>query len=427
MISEHASPLAALGGVDSGGQNVYVAQLARQLGRIGHEVDVFTRRDSSELPPVVAMAPNVRVIQVRAGPANNIPKEQLLPHMPAFTREMLRWADGDAYDLVHANFFMSGLVGAELKARLGLPLVVTFHALGRVRRMHQGAADGFPEERIEIEERVVREADRIIAECPQDEADLIQQYDAEPSRVSIVPCGFDRSELWPMSKALARYSLGLPSEEPLLLQLGRMVPRKGVDTAIRALAPLRDRHGISARLLVVGGASDEPDPRLTPEIGRLQEVAAEAGVGDQVTFVGRRGRGRLRYYYSAADAFITTPWYEPFGITPLESMACGTPVIGSNVGGIKFSVRDGETGYLVPPRDPDAVADRAAQLFRYPKLRAVFGRQAITRVNDLFTWERVAGQIASVYGRVLDETRSPSAAPVLLERADTSMGQAAAR
>jgi phosphoheptose isomerase len=257
-----------------------------------------------------------------------------------------------------------------------------------------------------IEDEIVRVADRVIAECPQDEEDLIRLYNADPSRISIVPCGFDRTEFWPLSKPLARVALGLGADERVLLQLGRMVPRKGVETVIRAVARLRERHDLQVRLLVVGGESEEPDATVTPEIGRLIQIAAEEGVTEQVTFVGRRDRDRLKYYYSAADLFVTTPWYEPFGITPLEAMACGTPVIGANVGGIKFSVRDGETGYLVPPRDPDALAERVAHLYAHPKLLSLFRRQSITRVNDLFTWERVSRAMAEVYEEVLASGRS---------------------
>ena len=187
----------------------------------------------------------------------------------------------------------------------------------------------------------------------------------------------------------------------MLLQLGRMVPRKGVDTVIRSLAYLIHEHQTAARLLIVGGDLDDHDPRITAEMARLMTIATEAGVAEHVTFVGRQGREVLKYYYSAADIFITTPWYEPFGITPIESMACGTPVIGSNVGGIKFTVRDGETGYLVPPNDPMAIADRIASLYQQPQLLDAFGRQAIQRANALFTWQTVTTRMATLYEQVI--------------------------
>jgi D-inositol-3-phosphate glycosyltransferase len=407
IISEHASPLAILGGVDSGGQNVYVGQIAKHLAAIGCNVDVFTRRDGELLPEVAEWVSGVRIVHVPAGPPQPVPKEDLLPLMDEFTAYVLRFCRRQrrGYDVVHANFWMSALVAAEVKRALGIPFVVTFHALGRIRRLHQREADRFPDERFAIEDRVVAEADHIVAECPQEEEDLIRYYRTDPARITIVPGGFDPGELFPISKPLARAAIGLAPEDRVILQLGRMVPRKGVDNVVRAFARLRRDHGITARLLVVGGDSGDPDPVLTPEIGRLRALAEAEGAADGVTFVGRRGRDALKYYYSAADVFVTTPGYEPFGITPVEAMACGTPVVGANVGGIKFTVRDGETGYLVPPGDPAALAERLAHLYHHPKLLAVFRRQGIRRANDLFTWRRVAGSLASLYEEVVPAGR----------------------
>jgi D-inositol-3-phosphate glycosyltransferase len=402
LISEHASPLGALGGADAGGQNVYVAHVARRLAAAGYEVDIFTRRDSAHLDAVVDVEPGVRVVHVPAGPAEFIAKEQLLPHMAAFADWMERFCSTEQrYDLVHANFWMSGLVALRLKEALGLPFVVTFHALGRIRRRYQGEADGFPNERFAIEDAVVAAADRVIAECPQDQEDLINLYNADPARLAVVPCGFAPDEFGPISKELARVSLGLAPDERIVVQVGRMVPRKGVDNAIRGFARLLRDHGVAARMLIVGGESDDPDPALTPEIGRLQQIARDEGVEQAVIFTGRRDHDALRYYYGAADVFVTTPWYEPFGITPVEAMACGTPVVGANVGGIKFSVRDGETGYLVPPDNPGALAERLAHLYRYPRLRLLLGQQAVERVNALFTWDGVAASLAALYEDVL--------------------------
>ncbi len=411
FISEHASPLALLGGVDSGGQNVYVGQLARHLACLGYEVDVFTRRDAEALPEIVEWMNGVRVIHVSAGPASVLPKEELLPFMGEFTAWVGRFIRRErrGYDLIHANFWMSALVAAEIKQALGIPFVVTFHALGRVRRFHQREADHFPDERFAVEERAVAEADHVIAECPQDEEDLIRLYNADPARVTIVPCGFDPMEFWPVSKQFARIALGLPPDEPAILQLGRIVPRKGIDNVIRALGRLRRDHRREVRLLVVGGAAEEPDPRTMPEFARLQGIAEEEGVAHLVTFVGRRKREVLKYYYSAADVFISTPWYEPFGITPVEAMACGTPVIGSNVGGIKFTVRDGETGYLVPAEHPGALAERLAHVYAHPKVLALLRRQGIRRVNDLFTWQRVAASASELYESVIAAQRPRSA------------------
>jgi phosphoheptose isomerase len=402
MISEHASPLAVLGGVDSGGQNVYVAQTALHLADMGHQVDVFTRKDNPDLPEIYEWEKGIRVIHVPAGPETYVRKEGLLPYMSDFAGYMQEFIlnQTEPYHLIHAHFWMSGLVAKELKAALNIPFVITFHALGRVRRKYQGQSDGFPDERFEIEEQIVDAADRIIAECPQDQEDLIDLYCANPDKIVIVPCGFDSDEVTPIDKREARKYLGLPEDEKLVLQLGRMVPRKGVDTVVRAMGRLIYSYEIPARLLVVGGDSDIPDKKITPELGRLEEIARDEEVLDYVTFTGRRSRSILRYYYSAADVFVSTPWYEPFGITPVEAMAAGTPVIGSNVGGIKYTVANGETGFLIEPNDPDALADRLAYLFRNPQVIEQFSRNAIERANNLFTWERVSRTLANVYQQV---------------------------
>ena len=307
-ISEHASPLAVLGGVDSGGQNVYVDQIARELALAGHEVNILTRRERDGLPAAVELAPGVRVIHVPAGPAAAVRKEELLPFMSQFADFAIRYLRRrkHAYDLVHANFFMSALVASEIKRALGIPFVVTFHALGRVRRLHQGGADSFPDERLVIEDRAVAEADRIIAECPQDKQDLVKLYEADPWKIVTIPCGYSATEFSPISKAEARASLGLPADEPIILQLGRMVPRKGVDNVIRGLACLRRMHGICAHLLVVGGDSREPDPTATPEIGRLRAIAATEEVSHAVTFVGSRGRSELRLLRSGRRLRVDT-------------------------------------------------------------------------------------------------------------------------
>jgi phosphoheptose isomerase len=402
LISEHASPLAVLGGVDAGGQNVYVGQLARHLVQIGYDVDVFTRRDAEALPEVAEWVDGVRIVNVPAGPAEPVRKERLLPWTEDFAAHVVEFCRRvpEPYDLVHANFWMSGLVACEVKAALGIPFVVTFHALGRVRRAHQGEADGFPDERFAIEERVIRECDHIVAECPQEEEDLIRYYNADPTKISIIPAGFDPGEFSPMSKELARAALGLPADDWIVLHVGRMVPRKGVDNTIRGFARMARRAEVNGRLLIVGG-----DPAVegheSAELLRLRAVADEEGARDKVTFAGPVTRDRLKYYYGAADVFVTTPWYEPFGITPLEAMVCGTPVVGSNVGGIKFSVRDGECGYLVEPNQPDMLAERLAHLYRHPRIVSLFRRQAINRANDLFTWRSIANEMAALYERLL--------------------------
>ncbi len=402
FISEHASPLAILGGADSGGQNIYVDQVARNLATLGYEVDIYTRWDDPNRKQIIKYLPGVRVIHVEAGPRTVLPKEQLFGFMDEFTANMETFIveEGLHYQVVHAHFWMSGYVAMQLRKSLGIPYVVTFHALGKIRRIHQGTADGFPDSRFSVEETVARKADLVIAECPQDKEDLMILYYVPEEKIKVIPCGFDNTEFYPIDRRRARLKLGLHPDEPVILQLGRMVPRKGVENVVRSLALVNRRREQPARLLVVGGETDDPDPLKTPEIARLQTIAREQGLLSQISFVGRKQRGHLKYFYNAADIFVSTPWYEPFGITPLEAMACGTPVVGSNVGGIKFSVKHGKTGYLVPPNEPEILSERLLEILDNPSLSRTFSLNAIKHVNSLFTWDKVAGSIAKVYDRV---------------------------
>lgn len=410
LVSDHASPLAAPGGVDCGGQNVYVAHLALQLARLGYQVDVFTRRDHPAQRELVRWRRKIRVIHVPAGPARYVPKEAMLPFMDGFAHFMIGFArrQNIAYDIVHANFFMSGLVAQQVRRALGIPFVITFHALGLVRRAAQGAADGFPAERVEIERGLLQGADRVIAECPQDRLDMERHYGAARGSIDVVPCGFDPLELRPV-RPQARARLGLDAKEFLVLQLGRMVPRKGIDNVIDSLALLRERHRVRARLLVVGGDAPRAGHEAAPELGRLMARAAAHGLQRQVVFAGQKARAELLYYYSAADVFVTTPWYEPFGITPLEAMACATPVIGAAVGGIKSTVLEGRTGYLVPAKDPQALAARLALLHDDPAHARQLGEEGWRRAHQFYTWRSVAERIAAIYEQVAGAGAAPRA------------------
>ncbi len=411
FISEHASPLATLGGVDSGGQNVYVAELPKHLAEMGYEIDIFTRKESN-ISTVINWLPNIRVIHVKAGPATILPKEELLCHMDEFTDNMAKFISNEnvCYQLIHANFFMSAMVASNIKKKFGIPYTVTFHALGLVRQLYQKEMDKFPASRIHIEKEIVWDADFLIAECPQDKEDLIQHYNANANKITIIPCGFSNKEFYPIEKRKARTILHLPQHEKILLQLGRMVPRKGVDNVIKAISKIKSGlHSI--HLVIVGGDADTPDPNLTPEIARLIEVAKNANVRSRITFVGRKTRDVLKYYYAAADLFITTPWYEPFGITPLEAMACGTPVIGANVGGIKYSIDDGKTGFLVPPNNPEALAEKIEQALSCEYNLQVMSNNCVQRVNKLFTWKQVAASCDALYHKMV--ARRHNTQPVL--------------
>jgi D-inositol-3-phosphate glycosyltransferase len=410
FVSDHASPLASIGTVDTGGQNVYVAQLASHLAAQGYLIDIYTRRDDAGLEEIVNWQKGVRVIHIKAGPECNVIKEEILPYMQEFRDNMTRFIINNHlhYELIHANFFMSGLVACGIKKELDIPFVITFHALGHVRRIHQAEKDKFPEERIGIEEMIVRKADHIIAECPQDRDDLIAHYRANPRKISIVPCGFSAAEFHPVEKLTARDVLGLPSNCDIILQLGRMVERKGVDNVIRSMAYLSRTCERDFKLVIVGGDSQDMAKSTCAEYKRLCTIARRLKVADKVVFAGRKDRDRLKFYYSAADVFITTPWYEPFGITPLEAMACGTPVIGSNVGGIKFSVKDDVTGGLVPPKQPRKLAKKILEMISDREKLRQMSNNAIKHVNTWFTWEKIAEQVNELYKIALNGERKPA-------------------
>lgn len=406
VLSEHASPVALLGSEDAGGQNVYVDEVSRTLGRLGYHVDVFTRRDSLNLPEIIDWAPGVRVVNLTAGPPRFLLKDQLWPLMPTFRAAFLRFMmrDGARYDVIHGNFWMSGWVAAELRRRLGIPAVQIFHAMGKTKQRHQGEADTSPAQRIAVELGVIRSVDRLIAQCPSERAELIEDYAADPEKIAVIPSGVNIERFRPVPRGEARRRLGLGPDEPVIVYVGRMLPRKDVRNVVRALALLvgrREEGQTLPRLLLVGGETEEPDPAATPEIGELQRLAAELGVANRVYFTGKRQPDVLRDYYSAGDIAVTTPWYEPFGLTPLEAMACGRPVVGAAVGGITFTVQDGVTGFLVPPRDPGALSARLSELLDQPELRAEMGRAARARVERLFTWPIVAQHTAMVYERLV--------------------------
>lgn len=414
MISEHASPLATLGGEDAGGQNVYVDELARALARRGHRVDVFTRRDRPDLPSVVDWAPGVRVVNLAAGPPAFVKKDLLVPYLPALRDALLRFAarQRQPYDLLHAHFWMSGWVACEVRERLGLPIVVTFHALGAVKRHYQGTADTSPDDRLSVEQRILDEAEAVLATCPAEREDLERFYRPRPERVTVVPCGVNLARFRPLPHRAARAVLGIDPEEPLLLCVSRMVPRKGIEDVVRALALLR-RAGRSARLLVVGGDWPGERPVDNLEARRLARVASSLGVRDAVTFVGQKRPDELPTYYAAADVFVSTPWYEPFGMTPLEAMACGCAVVVSDVGGLRSSVQHGRTGLRVPPRHPPALAEALERLLADAALRRRLGRAGLRRARRHFDWDRIAAQVEAVYRglpAVVAGDRRPAAA-----------------
>ncbi|MBV9160396.1 MAG: glycosyltransferase [Pseudonocardiales bacterium] len=393
LISEHASPLAAIGGADSGGQNVHVAELARALGERGHHVTVYTRRDDSALPDRVRTGPGVTVEHVPAGPASSVPKDMLLPYIPEFGDHLAqRWL-AEPPDVVHAHFWMSGLAAHRGAHGTGIPVLQTFHALGIVKRRHQGVSDPSPPSRLRLEAGLARDAALIVATC-SDEVSELAALGVPAQRVAVVPCGVDLDRFTPNGPRATRGS------QHRILSLGRLVERKGVETTLRALPEVP-----GAELVIAGGG----DAIADAELARLAALAQAYGVRDRVHLVGQISRADVPALLRSADVVVSVPWYEPFGMVPLEAMACGVPVVASAVGGHLDTVLDGRTGALVPPRDPAALAQRLRELLADPSRLAAIGSAAATRARSRYGWGRVASETELLYRRVLAGAETPVA------------------
>ncbi|MGW9308038.1 glycosyltransferase [Saccharomonospora azurea] len=388
MVSEHASPLAALGEVDAGGQNVHVAELSAGLTRAGHDVTVYTRRDSDDQPEDVTMPGGYRVVHVPAGPARHVPKDELLPHMGEFTRFLTAQWQADRPDVVHAHFWMSGLASLMATRPLSVPVVQTFHALGVVKRRHQGAHDTSPTERIGLERLIGKHAARVAATCSDEVFELVR-LGLSRSRMSIVPCGVDLDRFTPSGPVEPR------THRYRIVSVGRLVPRKGFDVAIAALRSLPETE------LIIAGGPQEGRLAEDKEAARLLRFAAELGVADRVQLRGQVSRADVPALLRSADVVVCTPWYEPFGIVPLEAMACGVPVVASAVGGLTDTVVDGVTGLHVPPKRPEALASAVRRLLSDAALRDAYGIAGADRARCRYSWDRIATDTMRVYERVV--------------------------
>jgi D-inositol-3-phosphate glycosyltransferase len=385
MVSEHASPLAVLGGVDAGGQNVHVGSLSKALSEMGHEVVVYTRRDDPDLPERVITSDGYSVVHIPVGPPTPVPKDELLP----FMRDMgiwleEEWSNNWRPDIVHGHFWMSGLAAHVGARNLHLPIVMTFHALGSVKKRHQLEADTSPDARVRIERSLALSSDHVIATCDEEVTELMHMG-VNRRRTSVVPCGVDTDDFTRLGESAPR------SNAFRVLVVGRLVPRKGIDTVITAIARLPE-----CELLIVGGP-----PRMElnndAEAVRLHQVALSLDVASRVTFLGGLSRSQLPAIYRSSDVVVCMSWYEPFGIVPLEAMACGKPVIASDVGGLKDTIVDGVTGVLVSPRRPDLLAMELRRLINEPFTRQAMGIAATDRAAMRYSWQRVALETLTVY------------------------------
>ena len=394
MLSVHTCPLAAPGGKETGGMNVYVRETARELARMGVHVDVFTRSQNRTIPRVVEMGQGARVIHLPAGPEAPMPREAVHQHLDQFVAgvDAFRWDEGLDYDLIHAHYWLSGVAGLSLRETWGAPLVQMFHTLGQLKNsVAQSASEVEPELRITEESTIVGTADRIVAANVVERAHLVWYYGAQADGVAVIPCGVDTEMFQPMDPATAKDLLEL-GPEPMLLYVGRLQPIKGLETLLEAMSELDP----ASKLLIVGGDQDEPE---NGHAAYLRERVAALGLARRVQFLGAQPQRRLRLFYAAAEATVMPSYYESFGMVALEAMACGSPVVASRVGGLTTTVQDGVTGWLVPEGGPAALARCLSRLLADPHERTRIGRAATRWANE-HRWPCVAEAVCRLYSEL---------------------------
>lgn len=410
MLSLHTSPLAPLGGRETGGMNVYVREVATGLAALGIAVDVFTRRNDPATPEVQALAPErgaetrgVRLVQVEAGPAAHIEKEAMAAVTGEFAAgvEAFRAREGLTYDLLHSHYWLSMEAGDRLASAWGVPHAGMFHTLAEVKLRARASEHELPE-RVEAERRLVHRVDRIVAATEHERQLLRQIFRVSPQRVSVVPLGVDLERFRPLDRASARERLGIPQDERVILTVGRLEPLKGFDILIRALAAMSSRERVA--LYVIGG-----DERAEAERARLDAIAREVGVAEAVHFLGARPHESLPDYYNAADVVAVPSFYESFGLVAVEAMACGVPVVASRVGGLASTVVDGRTGHLIAWRCPEPFAEKIELLLANEELRRAMGASAAARMRESYAWSQVAARIAELYGELAAEHARASA------------------
>lgn len=405
LLSIHSCPLAALGGKETGGMNVYIREMSREMSHLGFHVDVFTRSQNPHITRMVPFARNARVVHLKAGPEEPLSKNDLLPYLPQFKREVIRFAEeqGISYDLIHSHYWLSGWVGGELKRHWSIPLIHMFHTLGILKNsLNRRRAEMESEDRLIIERKIMDLADAVIAPSPWERAQMVQHYSANAGKIRIIPCGVDLGLFRPILPAKARKRLGLSSRK-FVLFVGRIDEIKGIDILIRAIGCLVDQSCEGKQdlgLIIIGGDRDA-DPRIeTKEMQRLRKMVSRLKLQEEVAFWGAQRQDLLPFFYSAAEALILPSRYESFGMVALEAMGCGTPVIASKVGGLQFTIEDGRTGFLVPEGDWRLLADRIRKMIDSPALKKRMGRAALTGVKK-FCWPKITREVFSVYREFL--------------------------
>lgn len=409
MISYHTCPLATLGGKDSGGMNVYVHELTRQLGKMGIYVDVFTRSQDEHVPHVLHdLGYGNRVVHIPAGPEVPLSKAELVQHIPEFVSHIVEFAEkkGCRYDLIHSHYWMSGIAAMALKKEWDAPIIQMFHTLGKMKnRIARSPEEHEGDYRLNGEQQVLDNADAVVIATPAEKSQLEFLYKAERVPTFIIPPGVDTSRFYPIPADEARECVGLHPNDHMILFVGRIEPLKGIDTLLQAIVKLQEMGTIKCcnqYVVIIGGNSENEAARANSEMIRLQKMCVDIGIGDLVLFLGNRSQDALPYYYSAADMVVMPSHYESFGMVALEAMACGTPVVASQVGGLAFLVKDGETGYVVPSDNPEALAEKLNALLQNRDLREKLGKQAARYARD-YDWEIIASRIAELYIQVIDQ------------------------
>lgn len=414
MISYHTCPLATLGGKDTGGMNVYVRDLTRELGRLGIHVDVFTRSQDEHVPHVLHdLGYGNRVVHIPAGPEQPSPKQQLPDYIPEFVQGIEHFAaeKGLHYDLIHSHYWMSGLAAEMLSEAWGaphsnaaVPIIQMFHTLGEMKnRIAQSDEERETPSRLEGERRVLARVDRVIAATLAEKAQLEWLYKADSRKLTIIPPGVDTGRFYPIPKDEAKQFIGIPNEDRMVLFVGRIEPLKGLDTLIRAMACMGlEDSNCPTYLVIIGGDPSASPEDMTSEMASLQQLCRDLKMDRTVVFLGKRGQDTLPYYYSAAEVLVMPSHYESFGMVALEAMACGTPVIASQVGGLAFLIEDGVTGYHIPGGDSDALCDKLTLLLGNAEKRELMGASAAEEAKD-YSWDKIAAQMIAVYESLLQE------------------------
>ena len=401
MISYHTCPLATLGGKDTGGMNVYVRELTRQLGKMGIHVDVFTRSQDDHVPHVLhELGYGNRVVHVPAGPEHPVPKQELVNYIPQFVEGIKTFAceKGIKYDIIHSHYWTSGIAAAALSDLWGgTPIVHMFHTLGEMKnRIARTDAEREGEYRINGEKQVLRRADRVVVATIAELTQLRFLYKANQSKLVIIPPGVDVSHFYPIPADEAKMYVGLKPDDHMVLFVGRIEPLKGVDTLIQAMSCVQLKQDQPVHLAIIGGDPAASPQEMSAEMARLQKLCDDLAVGQTVVFLGKRDQDKLPYYYSAAQLLVMPSHYESFGMVALEAMACGTPVIASEVGGLAYLVRDGETGFTIPDQDPEALCEKISWLLNDHDLHKTMSQRAVEYAQD-YAWEKIANQILGVY------------------------------